>query len=66
MIKLTIQKSIDGEYRVAVFNNGVLQEGPTYYASDLMDAKETRLCMAKEKPFLDAKLTKSIQRNKEF
>lgn len=66
---LTIQKSIDSEYRVAVMVNGQFQEAPSYYADSLEDAKGTRLCMAREftkKHGVIPTLTKTIQRNLEF
>lgn len=47
-VKLQVQRSVSGEYRVAYYEDGKFKEGPTYYASDLKDAVDSRQAMAKE------------------
>lgn len=47
-IKLQLQRSVDGEWRVAYYQDGKFLDGPTYYADSLEDAKGTRDAMARE------------------
>lgn len=47
LLKLVHKKSTE-EYVVRVYENGVYREGPTYYAEDKQDARQTRAAMAIE------------------
>lgn len=44
-ITLTVQKSVYGEYRVAVYVNGKYSEELTYYTDDIEDAARSRKAM---------------------
>jgi len=48
MIKLQIQKGVSGEYRVAVYLDGIRSESATYYTDDKDDAIKTLEIMRTE------------------
>lgn len=66
--KLQIQRSVDSEYRVAVYINGKYNESKTYYTSDWEDAALSLQSMFNELSAqgFNTKMAASVRADMEF